>query len=130
MCLGGGILMALEIKNELGSVEIATDVIANIAGGAVVESYGVVGMASRHQVRDGFAELLGKENYAKGVVIAHNEGNLEVDLYIIVGYGIKVSEVANNIQSTVKYRLEKTLGLNVNTVNIHVQGVRIINSED
>ncbi|MFD2829782.1 Asp23/Gls24 family envelope stress response protein [Corticicoccus populi] len=121
--------MALEIKNELGSVEIATDVIANIAGGAVVESYGVVGMASRHQVRDGFAELLGKENYAKGVVIDHNEDNLEVDLYIVVGYGVKISEVATNVQSTVKYRLEKTLGLNVNTVNIHVQGVRIINSE-
>ena len=122
--------MTLEIKNELGSIDIAIDVIANIAGSAVVESYGVVGMASRHQVRDGFAELLGKENYARGVIVENNEGNLDVDLYIIVGYGIKISEVAANVQSTVKYKLEKTLGLNVNTVNIYVQGVRIINSED
>lgn len=122
--------MTLEINNDLGSIDIAIDVIANIAGNAVVESYGVVGMASKHQVRDGFAELLGKENYARGVIIENNEKNLDVDLYIIVGYGIKISEVASNVQSTVKYNLEKTLGLNINSVNIYVQGVRIINSED
>ena len=122
--------MTLEIRNDMGSIDIAIDVIANIAGNAVVESYGVVGMASKHQVRDGFAELLGKENYARGVIIENNEGSLDVDLYIIVGYGIKISEVAANVQSTVKYNLEKTLGLNINAVNIYVQGVRIINSED
>lgn len=122
--------MTLEIKNDLGSIDIAIDVIANIAGNAVVESYGVLGMASKHQVRDGFAELLGKENYARGVIIENNDGNLDVDLYIIVGYGIKISEVASNVQSTVKYNLEKTLGLNINAVNIYVQGVRIINFED
>ncbi len=122
--------MTLEIKNELGSIDIAIDVIANIAGGAVVESYGVVGMASKHQVRDGFAELLGKENYSRGVVVENNDGLLDVDLYIIVGYGVKISEVANNIQTSVKYRLEKTFGLTINTINIHVQGVRMINTHE
>ncbi len=122
--------MTLEIKNELGSIDIAIDVIANIAGEAVVESYGVVGMASRHQVRDGFAELLGKDNYSRGVVVENNDGLLDVDLYIIVGYGVKVSEVANNVQTSVKYRLEKTFGLTINTINIHVQGVRMINTDE
>ncbi|WP_462420467.1 Asp23/Gls24 family envelope stress response protein [Salinicoccus sp. Marseille-QA3877] len=122
--------MTLEIKNELGSIDIAIDVIANIAGGAVVESYGVVGMASKHQVRDGFAELLGKENYSRGVVVENSDGLLDVDLYIIVGYGVKISEVANNIQTSVKYRLEKTFGLTINTINIHVQGVRMINTDE
>ncbi|SDK22780.1 Asp23/Gls24 family envelope stress response protein [Lacicoccus qingdaonensis] len=122
--------MTLEIKNELGSIDIAIDVIANIAGGAVVESYGVVGMASKHQVRDGFAELLGKENYSRGVIVENNDGLLDVDLYIIVGYGVKISEVANNIQTSVKYRLEKTFGLTINTINIHVQGVRMINTDE
>ena len=122
--------MTLEIKNELGSIDIAIDVIANIAGEAAVESCGVVGTASRHQVRDGFAELLGKENYSRGVVVENNDGLLDVDLYIIVGYGVKVSEVANNVQTSVKYRLEKTFGLTINTVNIHVQGVRMINTDE
>ena len=95
-----------------------------------MESYGVVGMASKHQVRDGFAELLGKENYSRGVVVENNDGLLDVDLYIIVGYGVKISEVANNIQTSVKYRLEKTFGLTINTINIHVQGVRMINTDE
>lgn len=122
--------MTLEIENELGKIEISTDVISNIAGGSVVESYGVVGMASKNQVRDGFAELLGKENYSRGVIVEHNEGKLSIDLYIIVGYGVKISEVASNVQSTVKYKLEKTLGLKIEAVNIHVQGVRIIGGDE
>ena len=122
--------MALEIENEFGKIEISTDVIANIAGGTVVESYGVVGMASKNQVRDGFAELLGKENYARGVIVEHNDGKLTIELYIIVGYGVKISEVAANVQSTVKYKLEKTLGLSIEAVNIRVQGVRIIGGDE
>ena len=122
--------MALEIENDLGKIEISTDVIANIAGGTVVESYGVVGMASKNQVRDGFAELLGKENYSRGVIVEHNEDRLTIELYIIVGYGVKISEVAANVQTTVKYKLEKTLGLSIEAVNIHVQGVRIIGGDE
>ena len=122
--------MALEIENDLGKIEISTDVIANIAGGTVVESYGVVGMASKNQVRDGFAELLGKENYSKGVVVENLDGELTIDLYIIAGYGVKISEVASNLQSSVKYKLEKTLGSSIKAVNIHVQGVRIISTDE
>src|SRR5690625_7238134 len=98
--------MTLEIKNELGSIDIAIDVIANIAGSAVVESYGVVGMASKHQVRDGFAELLGKENYSRGVVVENNDGLLDVDLYIIVGYGLIINEVSIYILTSVIYSHE------------------------
>lgn len=121
--------MSLKINNELGTIEVSTDVIANIAGGVVSESYGVVGMASK-TFRDGFAELLGKENYARGVVVENENENLKIDLYIIVLYGVKISEVASNVQSTVKYTLEKTLGLKIDSVNIHVQGVRIIDSDE
>ena len=55
---------------------------------------------------------------------------MKIDLYIIVLYGVKISEVASNVQSTVKYTLEKTLGLEIDSVNIHVQGVRVINSDE
>lgn len=121
--------MALEIKNEYGNIDISEDVIATIAGTTAVESYGIVGMASKHQVRDGFSELLGIENYSRGVVVELEEDQLTVDLFIIVGYGVKISEVASNVQTTVKYKLEKTLGLKIDSVNIHVQGVRIINND-
>ncbi|MGV3243772.1 Asp23/Gls24 family envelope stress response protein [Staphylococcus sp. 11261D007BR] len=116
--------MTLEITNDYGSIDISNEVIASVVGGKAVECYGIVGMASRQQVRDGIAEILGHDNYAKGIVIRENDGILDVDMHIIVSYGIKISEVAQNVQSTVKYTLENTLKLTVNSVNIFVQGVR------
>ena len=119
--------MTLEITNEYGNIDVSNDVIASVVGGKAVECYGIVGMASKHQVRDGIAEILGQENYARGIVVRSNESAIDVDMYIIVSYGTKISEVANNVQSTVKYTLEKTLNLKVNSINIYVQGVRINN---
>ncbi|MCU7556656.1 Asp23/Gls24 family envelope stress response protein [Macrococcus capreoli] len=122
--------MTLEITNELGSIDISSDVIATIAGGTAVECYGIIGMASKHQVRDGIADIVGRENYSKGVIVTNNDGVLDVDMYIIVAYGTKISEIANNVQSAVKYTLEKTLNLKVNSVNIYIQGVRVIKLDD
>lgn len=57
--------MSIELNNEFGQIDISTDVLAQIAGGAAVECYGIVGMASKHQIRDGLTDILRKENFAK-----------------------------------------------------------------
>ncbi|SHN15682.1 Asp23/Gls24 family envelope stress response protein [Gracilibacillus kekensis] len=118
--------MSIELKKENGFVTITNEVIATIAGGAAIECYGIVGMASKNQLRDGIAEILRKENFAKGVVVRQEEENVHIDMYIIVSYGTKISEVAHNVQSQVKYNLEKTLGLKIKSINIFIQGVRVI----
>ncbi|WP_303050104.1 Asp23/Gls24 family envelope stress response protein [Staphylococcus aureus] len=120
--------MTLEISNDYGKIDISNEVIASVVGGKAVEYYGIVGMASRQQVRDGIAEILGHENYAKGIKVTENNGVVDIDMYIIVSYGVKISEVANNVQSTVKYTLEKSLNVSVNSINIYVQGVRVNNT--
>ena len=117
--------MALEINNELGHVSISDDVIASVAGGKAVSCYGIIGMASKNQVKDGITEILGKENYSKGIKVKKDEGKLIIDLYIIVMYGTKISEIANNVQSSVKYQIEKTLGVKVDEVNIFIQGIKV-----
>ena len=61
--------MTLEISNDYGKIDISNEVIASVVGGKAVESYGIVGMASRQQVRDGIAEILGHDNYAKGIKV-------------------------------------------------------------
>ncbi len=123
----GGISMSIELNNEFGQIDISTDVLAQIAGGAAVECYGIVGMASKHQIRDGLTDILRKENFAKGVVIRKQDDDLHIDMYIIVSYGTKISEVAYQVQSKVKYTVDKTLGMSVKSVNIFVQGVRVAN---
>ncbi|HCY1811856.1 TPA: Asp23/Gls24 family envelope stress response protein [Staphylococcus aureus] len=120
--------MTLEISNDYGKIDISNEVIASVVAGKAVECYGIVGMASRQQVRDGIAEILGHENYAKGIKVTENNGVVDIDMYIIVSYGVKISEVANNVQSTVKYTLEKSLNVSVNSINIYVQGVRVNNT--
>ena len=99
---------------DLGNIDISTDVIATICGGAATECYGVVGMASQ-KMMDGFYDLLGKDNYSKGI-----------NLYIIVGYGVKISEIVYEVQKKVKYVLEKTLDIDVEAVNVYVQSIRVM----
>jgi len=119
--------MSIELKNEFGQIDISNDVVAQIAGGAAIECYGIVGMASKHQIRDGLTDILRKENFAKGVLVRQQGEDLHIDMYIVISYGTKVSEVAYQVQSKVKYTVNKTLGLAVKSVNIYVQGVRVTN---
>lgn len=117
--------MGKEIINSLGKINISEEVISTIAGATAVECYGLVGMASR-KITDGFADLLGRENLARGVVVSIKENEVVIDLYIVVGYGVKISEVATSVMERVRYTTEKLTGLNVSQVNVIVQGVRIL----
>lgn len=118
--------MSVTMNNEYGSIEVSADVIATVVGGSATEIPGVVGMASRQQVRDGLNEILRKENYAKGIVVRQDEG-VVVDVYIIVSYGTKISEVSKNVQERVSYQLEASLGVQADAINIFVHGVRVQN---
>ena len=117
-----------KITNDLGEVNISKDVIAIMAGLTAMECYGLVGMASQ-TFQDGIAALVGKENLTRGIKIDVIEEGVVLDLYIIVEYGVKISEVANNVIDRVKYTLEENAGVKVKEVNINVQGVRLDNVE-
>jgi uncharacterized alkaline shock family protein YloU len=112
------------IENSLGSIEISKEVIALLAGNAAMECYGLVGMASRKMI-DGIAELLGRENLSKGIEVHVSEDILEIDIYIIVQYGTKINEVANNVIDKVHFILENVVGISPDKINVIVHGVRI-----
>lgn len=116
--------MQQELENELGKITISKEVISIIAGMAAIECYGLVGMATQ-RVKDGLNELLGRDNLRKGVEVVVGEGTVSINLYIIVEYGVNISEVANNIIDKVKYTLEELAGVEVSEININVQGVRV-----
>ena len=118
--------MAVKIQTQYGIVDLSNDVIATVVGGAATDNYGVVGMASKNQIRDNISEILKKENYSRGVVIRQEDNGVAVDVYIIVLYGTKISEICRNVQTQVKYNLEMMLGFSANTVNVFVQGVRVL----
>ncbi|NLV76379.1 MAG: Asp23/Gls24 family envelope stress response protein [Tissierellia bacterium] len=116
--------MPANTKNEYGYINIEDNVIATIAGLSAMESYGIVGMASK-SATDGFFQLLRWENLAKGVKVYTRDDEVEIDLHVILQYGMKISVVAQNIIEKVKFNVENLTGLKVTKVNVFVQGIRV-----
>ena len=111
-----------EIKTENDTIKISDDVVAVIAGVAVSEVPGVAGMAGGFA--GGISEVFsGKKNLAKGIKVEIDEKDAKIDVNIIVEYGSRIPDVAFEIQTRVKKAVESMTGLNVEEVNVHVQGV-------
>ncbi|KPV52845.1 hypothetical protein SE17_13050 [Kouleothrix aurantiaca] len=106
-----------------GRIEVAPRAIASIVANAVGQSYGVVGMAP-HTFREGVAQVLHQRDAHRGVDVRIGDDWVEIDLYIIVGYGMRIAEVARNVQENVRYAVERALGMPVARVNVRVQGLK------
>jgi len=114
----------MTIREPTGRIEVSPQAIAAIAGDAVQRSYGVVGMANKNLI-GGLADLLQPERWGRGVDVQVREDEIRVDLYVIVQYGTRISEVAQSVMTSVKYALEQALGMPIAEVNVHVQGLRV-----
>jgi uncharacterized alkaline shock family protein YloU len=112
-------------NTQLGRITVAKRAIATIVSQAALRSYGVVGMASR-SLADGIAHVLARDPH-RGVEVLMQEGQVVIDVYIIVEYGTRVSSVADSVANTVRYQLERALGMPVAGVNVHVQDLHISN---
>jgi uncharacterized alkaline shock family protein YloU len=111
-------------ESKLGRVEVSPAAIAGLAATAVLECYGVVGI-SRPTLYSGLAEVLRREHYRRGVQVRVVDQKILIDLYVVFEYGVRISEVAHNIMENVKFRVEKALGIPIDQVNVHVQGLRV-----
>ncbi len=110
------------------SVRIADDVVGVIAGIAAAEIEGIAGM-SGGLVGD-LSEMLGKKNLSKGVKVKVGEKECAIDLFLVVEYGVRIPDVAVQVQENVKRAVESMTGLEVVEVNIHVQGVSFQTEKD
>jgi len=111
----------------LGQVDISTTAIATIASHAIDQSYGVVGMASKNIV-DGIARLLTRDSH-RGIDVTMEDDEIVIDVYVIIEHGVRIRAVAESIQHTTKFHVEKVLGLPVSAVNVYVQGLRLSSSD-
>lgn len=112
-------------KTPLGSIHVSPRAIASIAYHAALQSYGVVGLASKNLVNN-LAHTLVKDPM-KGVDVHYDGEKINIDLYVIIEYGTRIKSVAASVGNTVRYQVEKALGLPVNEINVHVRGLRISN---
>jgi uncharacterized alkaline shock family protein YloU len=114
-------------KTTLGSIHIAPNAVATIAYHATLQSYGVVGLAPKN-LAEGIAATITREP-TRGVNVRFDGEKLDIDIYVIVEFGTRISTVAQSVANAVRFQVEKIIGLHVHNVNVHVQGLRVSNPD-
>lgn len=113
------------MNTGMGEITINTDVIATYAGSVAVECFGIVGMAAVN-MKDGLVKLLKKYSLKHGINVTLNENKISLDFHVIVAYGVSIRAVSDNLIANVKYKVEAFTGIEVENINILVEGVRVI----
>jgi len=116
-----------EETTSLGRIHISPNAITTIAYHATLESYGVVGLAPMN-IADGLVKTITREP-SRGVSVRYNGEDIDIEIHIIVEYGTRINSVAESVANTVRYHVEKALGLKVNKINVHVAGLRVSNTD-
>jgi len=114
-------------SNLLGNIYISHRAIATIAHQAALESYGVVGLATKN-FAEGITQAIVKDPLS-GVEVTFTGSEIQIDLYIIIEYGTRIKSVASSVADSVRYQVERSTGLPVLQVNVHVRGLRISNPD-
>lgn len=107
-----------------GAIQIGNDVLADIAGYAALECYGIVAMASP-TLRDGVAQMLSQDKLRKGVRVTSDGEGVVIDLFVVAEYGTNLAEVAHNMSDRVKYVVTSHAEVRVDAVHVHVQGIKV-----
>ncbi len=110
-----------------GRIEISAVAIASLAHEAVMRSYGIVGTVPK-DLATGIANALSRGS-RRGVVVRVQDNQIYIDLYVIIEYGTRIASVARSAMNVVKYTVEKTIGVPVAEVNVHVESLHISNPD-
>lgn len=113
------------LARPAGKIEVTPRAIATLAGRAVAGCYGVVGIAARRSRRPGLVELLPPEHYGRGVEVRFSGDAIIIDVHVVLEHGLRITEIAHNIMASVKFAVERPLGLRVVSVNVNVQALRV-----
>ena len=116
--------MAIKKKTDFGQISISNEAIASVVADSTLECYGVVGIASRGDIKEKIYKLLTKKEYSKGIFATQDKNEIIVSIYIVVAFGCKITEVLNEVQKKVKYVLEKTFETKVKQVNVYAQDLQ------
>ena len=113
------------MNTHMGSITIDKEVISQYAGSVATECFGIVGMAGVN-MKDGLVKLLKMDSMTRGIVVSMENNKLVLDFHVIVAYGVSIFAVSENLISNVKYKVEEFTGIEIEKINIFVEGVRVI----
>ncbi|MBD5396332.1 MAG: Asp23/Gls24 family envelope stress response protein [Lachnospiraceae bacterium] len=113
------------MNTHMGNIAIDNEVIARYAGSVAMECFGIIGMAGIN-VKDGLVKLLKMDSMTRGINVSIRNNKLTLNFHIIIAYGVSILAVTDNLISNVKYKVEEFTGIEIEKINIFVEGVRVI----
>lgn len=113
------------MNTHMGNITVENEVIAQYAGSVAMECFGIVGMAGIN-VKDGLVKLLKMDSMTRGINVSIRNNKLTLNFHIIIAYGVSILAVTDNLISNVKYKVEEFTGIEIEKINIFVEGVRVI----
>ena len=118
-------MRASSMDTHMGNISIDHEVVAQYAGTVAMECFGIVGMAGM-SVKDGLVKLLKKESMTRGIQVSLNNNKLTLDFHVIVSYGVSILAVSDNLIDSVKYKVGEFTGIEIEKINIFVEGVKVL----
>ncbi len=119
--------MPKEEKPSLGRIEVSPTAIASIAQRAVSNCYGVVGIPAK-DLTTGIINIISRES-KRGIVVTIENGQITIDVYVVIEYGTRIAAVARSVMNVVKFSVERAIGMPVAEVNVHVEGLRVSDAD-
>ena len=116
--------MPVTTSNIYGKISISDEAIAKVAAHAALECYGVVEMVPR-KLSDSISQLFRRDTGGKGVNVVTNGDRINIDVFVIIKFGVSIAAVAESLKSAVKYKVEQFTGMIVNEVNVNIIGVKL-----
>jgi uncharacterized alkaline shock family protein YloU len=110
-----------------GRIEVSPTAIASLANEAVLTCYGVVGTAAK-DLATGIANVLSRDS-KRGIEVRIKDGQIIIDVYVIIEYGTRIAAVARSVMNVVKFSVERALGVPVAEVNVHVEALHVSDTD-
>ena len=114
----------ISYETRLGTITISNEYFAKLIGHAVSSCYGVAGMVAKGT--QWWREFFSRREFAdKGILVRGNCQSVNVDLHIVVTYGVNINAIAKSIVHKVKYTVEDATGITVDKVTVHIDGMNV-----
>ena len=119
--------MSIEKKTKYGAIDIANEAIASTVADALTSCYGVVGIARKSATHEAIIEILKNGSFSQGVFVSQDKKSVSIDLYVVVAFDVKITEVLHEVQKRVKYVVKKIYNIDVKFVNAYAQSLKKVN---
>lgn len=111
-------------QNAEGKIFVSTKAIAKVANHYSLECYGVVNLVPKDFCQS-IKNLFNKNNSTKGISVKADRNRITIDVFVILKFGLSISAVSKNLNDTIKYNVEDFSGMIVDSVKVHVKGIRV-----